>query len=259
VISLRQTCPTGSYCERNTTTPAVCPQGSYCPARTRFSTEFLCPNGTYSDSFSLRNESQCTPCTSGYYCATKGLTAPTGKCREGYFCGGGSSVATPHESGESGLQISYVGETCVESLNTTLNDICPPGHYCPEGSGSPHPCPPGTNSSATNLANVTDCPPCTRGFYCPLSGTVFAVRPCQAGYYCPTGTGALTNDTICPAGAYCPTGSPAPLKCGAGTFQDELGLGQESCQVFIPLLGLHGDSLTVLIFLRPVLLGTTVH
>ena len=222
-------CPSGSYCLYNTTTPVECPPGSYCPDGTRFGTEYLCPNGTYSNSLSLTNVTECTDCTPGYYCGSPGLTAPTAKCREGYFCGGGSSVATPHESGETGFQISYIGETCVETTNTTINDICPPGHYCPVGSDAPVQCPPGTNSSSTGLVNVTDCPPCTRGYYCPLNGTVYAVRDCLAGSYCPAGTGALTNVNLCPTGAYCPTGSPAPELCEPGMYQDEIG--QSSCKV----------------------------
>jgi hypothetical protein len=214
---------------RNSTLPAACPPGSYCPTGSKFATESLCPNGTYSDSYSLKNVTQCTPCTPGHYCATKGLTEPTAKCREGYFCGGGSSVATPHESGESGLQISYVGETCVESLNTTLNDVCPPGHYCPRGSESPVQCPPGTNSSSTGLVNVTDCPPCTVGFYCPMNGTVFATRHCLPGHYCPLGTGPIGNATMCPTGSHCPLGSSTPQLCAAGTYQDEIG--QSTCKV----------------------------
>ena len=206
-----------------------CPPGSYCPEGTRFDTEFLCPNGTYSNNYSLKNVSECTQCTPGYYCGTAGLTEPTGKCREGFFCGGGSSVAAPHESGESGFQISYIGETCVESVNTTINDICPPGHYCPLGSDAPVQCPPGTNSSSVGLVNVTDCPPCTGGFYSDTNGTVFATQACLANYYCPSGTGALGNGTLCPTGAYCPTGSSTPQLCDAGTYQDQIG--QAMCKV----------------------------
>lgn len=163
-----------------------------------------------------------------------GLTEPTGKCREGYFCGGGSSVAAPHESGESGFQISYIGETCVETLNTTLNDICPPGHYCPVGSDAPVQCPPGTNSSSTGLVNVTDCPSCTAGYYCPLNGTVYATRECIPGHYCPLGTGPIGNSTMCPTGAYCPLGSSVPVLCSAGTYQDEIG--KRDCKVVDPEL-----------------------
>ena len=213
----------------NTTTPIICPAGSYCPAGTRYANEFLCPNGTYSDVTGLSDVSNCTACTPGFYCGSKGLTAPTAECSEGYFCGGGSSVITPHDSGKSSYHVSYVGETCVKTLNTTLNDICPPGHYCPEGSSSPTQCPPGTNSSSTGLTMMSNCPPCTRGYYCPLNGTVYATRSCLAGYYCPTGTATLEDSIICPTGAHCPFGSPEPIICPAGSYQNERG--QSTCKV----------------------------
>ena len=140
-------------------------------------------------------------------------------------------MATPHESGASGYQISYVGETCVETLNNTLNDICPPGHYCPVGSDSPVQCPPGTNSSSTGLANVTNCPLCISGYYCPLNGTVYATRKCLPGYYCPSGTSMVGHhpSNVCPTGTACPTGSSHPTICSAGTYQD--ALEQPSCKV----------------------------
>ena len=94
--------------------------------------EYLCPNSTYGEFTSLQHEANCTSCTPGHYCGSPGLTAPTGVCTKGYFCGGQSSVATPHDSGASAFHVSYVGATCVSVKNTTLNDICPPGHYCPQ-------------------------------------------------------------------------------------------------------------------------------
>jgi hypothetical protein len=195
--------------------------------------------------------SNCTSCTAGHYCGSRGLTAPTGQCEQGYFCGGGSSVATPYDTGRTEFQVSYVGGTCEQTLNTTLfelcvtgqyvgdtcvvessiqkNDICPPGHYCPTGSVSPIQCPPGTNSSSVGLTNETDCAACQRGFYCPLNATVFATRQCLPGYYCPTGTGVVNDSILCPTGSHCPLGSPEPTQCLSGTYQDEIG--QSTCKV----------------------------
>ena len=138
-------------------------------------------------------------------------------------------MATPHDSGKSFYHVSYVGDSCVETLNTTLNDICPPGHYCPMGSSSPTQCPPGTNSSSTGLTMKADCPLCTRGFYCPMNGTVYATRKCLAGHYCPSGTATMEDNILCPMGAHCPEGSPEPVICTAGSFQDEIG--QSTCKV----------------------------
>ena len=224
-----QTCPAGSYCLYNSTLPTECPEGSYCPEGTKYANEYLCPNGTYSAVTGLTNITNCTSCTPGYYCGSRGLVSPTNKCAAGYFCGGGSSLSTPFDSGKSGYQISYVGETCVQVVNTTLNDICPAGHYCPEGSVAPIQCPPGTNSSSTGLTKVSDCPPCTKGFYCPLNGTVYATRKCLSTYYCPAGTGSLDDTLLCPVGAHCPFGSNAPVLCSPGTYQDEKA--QATCKV----------------------------
>lgn len=117
-------CPTGFFCTRYS--KALCPLGSYCPVGTR--DQYLCPNGTYGASEGLHNITSCTPCTSGSYCATAGLTAPTGLCEKGYFCGGGSTLATPFGQGSiGGYAITYIGDTCVKAVNSSINDICPPG------------------------------------------------------------------------------------------------------------------------------------
>ena len=130
-------CLSGHYCEVGTTTPVVCPVGHYCPAMTEFATEFPCPPGTYSNRVNLGSEDECTKCTPGSYCEIAGLTSPTGLCSEGFYCGLGSSVSNPHDSDP--FHVSYVGETCVSMNHDAVNDICPPGHYCPEGSSSPIP------------------------------------------------------------------------------------------------------------------------
>ena len=164
------------------------------------------------------------------YCATAGLTAPTGICSAGYFCGGGSSVATPFESANSSYLISYVGDTCVSILNTTkLNDLCPPGHYCPSGSASPVQCPPGTNSSSTGLESASECGSCPAGYYCPHYGTVYATLKCEAGYYCEKGT--ILPSLMCPVGSKCSGGDKVPESCAAGSYQDIVGSG--SCKVTI--------------------------
>ena len=217
-----KSCPSGSYCLDGASSPQACPQGYYCPESTRFGTEHPCPEGTYNDQLSLQSVEECSFCAAGYYCGSSGLTAPTGKCEAGYFCGGGSAVSTPFES--NSYQISYAGETCVKVLNSTVNDMCPPGHYCPEGSSAPVQCPPGTNSSSPGLTKESDCPSCTRGYYCPLNGTVMATRQCLEGYYCPQGTShpSANADLVCPVGSECPLGSILPSLCSIGYYQDEV-------------------------------------
>lgn len=60
-----------------------------------------------------------------------------------YYCTGGSEISTPTNDHSGGL--------------------CPPGHYCPSGSVSPVPCPPGTY---TLQNGATECNICPAGKYC---------------------------------------------------------------------------------------------
>ena len=67
-----------------------CPAGSYCPPGTSFATEFVCPNGTYSNRSNLVSDDQCFPCPPGLYCFGVALTEPTVLlCSAGYYCVGG--------------------------------------------------------------------------------------------------------------------------------------------------------------------------
>jgi hypothetical protein len=100
----------------------------------------------------------------------------------GFFCGGGSVSSTPHES-YSPYVINYIGDTCVESKNDTMNDLCPPGHYCEEGSSSPSPCPQGSNSSSSGLTSAEECGICPGGYRCPDKGTVLARKLCYEGMH----------------------------------------------------------------------------
>ena len=47
-----------------------------------------------------------------------------------------------------------------------IEGVCPPGHYCEEGSGVPTPCPSGTLSDQWGNPNDTYCEQCIAGFYC---------------------------------------------------------------------------------------------
>lgn len=60
---------------------------------------------------------------------------------------------------------------------------CPPGYFCPEGTGArnENPCPAGTyTDDVQGLISIEQCRPCPEGHYCPFRGTVFAV-PCTPG------------------------------------------------------------------------------
>ncbi|KAM4567238.1 uncharacterized protein PAE49_010636 isoform 2-T2 [Odontesthes bonariensis] len=240
-------CQSGYYCmagvnfenpEGNFSTGigGACPQGSYCPAGT--SLPLPCPSGTFSDSLYLADASGCSPCPGGQYCATAGLTRPSGLCQAGTYCPGGDTTSTGSEGG-----------------------LCPSNHYCPEGSASPVPCPAGTYTNLTGTKHATQFP-CPRGYYNPepMTQSLDSCLPCPPGHYCekerltkvsgkckagwfcvsaawnsqPFDLDNYTNaNCLCPAtstggrchmGFYCPLGSSEPIPCPPGTFCNISGL-----------------------------------
>ena len=90
-------CAAGYYCGKGSFTDkptyamdtatenyGPCPKGNYCPANSVTPTK--CPIGTYSNGIGNTNINDCLPCDPGYYCATQGLSLPTGLCDPGYVC-----------------------------------------------------------------------------------------------------------------------------------------------------------------------------
>ena len=84
-------------------------------------------------------------------------------------------------------------------LQPTLNHTggpCPPGNYCPLGTGSPIPCPIGTFTNFTRNTGVNtmivdgkvtpaQCLPCPPGLACDSAGSnLYPVKSCAAGYFC---------------------------------------------------------------------------
>ena len=51
-----------------------------------------------------------------------------------------------------------------------LNDECPVGHYCPEGSDEPIACPEGTFNPTIKLIAEEQCLNCTAGQFCNETG-----------------------------------------------------------------------------------------
>lgn len=159
-----KSCPSGYFCD-NTLAPVVlynssiCPAGFYCPENTTRSNEFPCPVGTFISLTTQGDVSDCQPCTGGDYCDSIGLAAPTGRCSAGYFCVTGATGAAPTQ----GLDA----------------DICPKGFYCPEGTLTPQPCPPGTFNPITGLQRVDQCTDCIGGTYCPTANMVLTGPACE--------------------------------------------------------------------------------
>jgi hypothetical protein len=99
-------CPASFYCFSGA--PVLCPAGSYCPLSSINAT--LCPKGSYSTA----GASNCAPCPAGTFTSATGSISCQ-QCPGGHFCPTNTS--------------SWA----------RLN--CGRGFYCPEGSGSPTPCP----------------------------------------------------------------------------------------------------------------------
>ena len=71
---------------------------------------------------------------------------------------------------------------------------CPPGHYCPEGTGisTSFPCPAGSYFASTRNEAASNCTACTAGSYCETPGLDAVTGPCAAGHYCTGGALAPT-------------------------------------------------------------------
>jgi len=57
--------------------------GKHCAAATSTPTD--CVQGKYSMMTKLVDATYCKACEPGYYCASAGISAPTGPCTPGYF------------------------------------------------------------------------------------------------------------------------------------------------------------------------------
>ncbi|GMH73236.1 hypothetical protein TL16_g06129 [Triparma laevis f. inornata] len=245
--------------------------GYYYPKGTKYETQFPCPQGTYSSNNGNYNISACLNAPGGYYAQGVANTAPTGQCAEGFYCTSASFSSTPAcvpppsgdepcttggpcvasqycPTGSSYPQPCPGGSYCADSsgritglvyagfygkrsmLTATprnvidpdnfelIGDVCPPGHYCGNGSITPGTCPPATFTNVTGNTQINDCKNCLPGYICPTNGTVFPTILCPAGFVCPSGTAMATIQ--CTPGHYCPLGSGVELPCPAGTYQN---------------------------------------
>ena len=139
-------------------------------------------------------------CSAGSYCSSDGLSNVTGPCQAGYFCSGGATIPNP--------------------VNETFGDVCPQGHYCPEGSGAAQACLAGTYTGLYGNQNSSDCLPCTAGQYCPSPGLAAPAGDCDVGWFCPEGmTQPQPSGNQCLAGHSCPQGSPTQTPCPSGSYQ----------------------------------------
>ncbi|XP_078539496.1 uncharacterized protein LOC144824222 [Lissotriton helveticus] len=181
-----------------------CPFGHYCPERTV--SPRPCPVGTLNNATGGSTVESCVPCSSGFFCASAGLSTPTGVCAAGFYCPANFSSISP------------------------MAFLCPKGHFCSSGSAYPVPCPIGQYQPTSGAES---CIPCQPGFYCQVPGEA---ERCPAFSYCPAGAlfpitcpdGTFTpkekiglkdkSECIpCPSGYYC-RGGRRQGRCAAGHF-----------------------------------------
>ncbi|XP_075892173.1 uncharacterized protein LOC142895201 [Nelusetta ayraudi] len=221
-----------------------CPAGHYCPLASV--SPLPCPRATYSNLTKLVSQEHCRPCAPGYYCDAVGLSAPSGRCAEGFFCLEGADRPDPpfrgssggpcpkghycpggsaaprrcplgtisREEGQTSCRACPQGSYCPGSYNGSLSTSfeCPVGHYCPSGTWSEHlyPCPAGSINPHTGMGEAQDCSPCPPGFFCASSGRAVASDLCTAGYYCLSGARSPTPEDGGTTGDRCPEGHYCP-------------------------------------------------
>ncbi|XP_019605139.2 uncharacterized protein LOC109457001 [Rhinolophus sinicus] len=210
-------CPPGFYCEASGTGPtaggpSLCLQGYFCPPGSHSATAHPCPRGTFGPRPGAAAELDCELCPAGMFCSSEGLSQPSGLCHSAHYCTAGAVSPTP---------IKHK----VEAPGLPENDICPPGFFCPRGTGIPVPCRPGFYSSAPGLASEDQCKPCPPGHYCDSPGLSHALEAglCDAGYICLGGSTVPSPSNgihgyRCSPGFHCPPGAHSELPCEPGTF-----------------------------------------
>ncbi|XP_030258688.1 zonadhesin isoform X7 [Sparus aurata] len=199
-------CEAGYYCDMRLANASLlrpCPKGHYCPAGTALPNQHPCPRGSFNPRQHAHSLTDCMHCPAGQYCASVGLSEPTGPCHAGYWCREGASSPSP--------------------LDGLSGSLCPPGQYCPSGTTAPVACPEGSWSNSSGLRVQDDCKPCLGGFYCDSVGLTKPTGPCRRGYYCVEGaiTSTPTDGVTggpCPEGSYCPEGTVQPVPCDPGTY-----------------------------------------
>lgn len=260
-------CPPGKYCPLITPIPVACaispagpfeevecPPGHYCPAFT--SNPVPCPDGTFSETVGNTGPEFCLPCPPGYY--SDAGTEKCAPCTEGYYCPGNSNriicprgTYCPDKFMTQPIGVcTYPGIYTDNSVGRTqlpVCEICPSGHYCPNGLDK-YECPAGTSDSYGRRRWVND-----SSFFNsptrPFTNTARArpydsirdksvsindCKPCYAGTFCKQGKKAEG----CPKGHYCPPNSSEAIPCSdpslckyVGTIHDNNEFDRRYCPV----------------------------
>ena len=110
--------------------------------------------------------------------------------------------------------------TATPDLGDGTGWVCPPGHYCVEGTLYPEQCPNGTYSNSSRNKDISNCHECDPTRFCSENGLTAPDGDCTAGFYCPPGQ-VKGDANPCEPGYFCPKLSDLPRPCPSGTYQDE--------------------------------------
>lgn len=255
-------CYNGYYCTSEATSPTptdgttgnICSAQYYCPAGSSIPTQ--CDTGLFIPYTGASADTECLPCTPGFYCDGDAVT-PLKDCPVGYYCPGGDTSPTyecdrgymcPLNSAEPTLclagtyQPDSIQGTCLTcdagfycNLGAYAQTLCPKGYYCTSGTtyAYQYPCPVGTYNSNIGMSSLADCTDCPGGKYCSTQGAEAYTGLCSAGYYCISSTEVATptdgtTGNICSEGYYCPEGSSSPTDCDAGMYCNQKALSDVS-------------------------------
>ncbi len=73
-----------------------------------------------------------------------------------------------------------LGSTESSPVSQPYGDVCPTGYFCPQGSGSPKPCPVGSFLPEPGASSPSHCHPCPPGKYCLSPG---GTHPTGRGFH----------------------------------------------------------------------------
>ena len=114
-------------------------------------------------------------------------------------------------------------------MNSTTHGVvnpaeCPKGSYCPSNSSHPQKCPKGYFGNSTRRTSLSQCHPCTAGYFCDMEGMTKPKGKCYAGYFCtekaitPTPFNQTEGGRPCDQGYFCVEGSKQQTPCPIGTY-----------------------------------------
>ena len=204
-------CEAGFVCSKFGTKKEECPPGHFCK-NTKFNNYLIYPLSKY-------------------------LVNKPAKCPLGTYCIGGVSDFKLIKDSYNTPQLCILGHLCLKGSKTPLGiGDCLSGHYCPDMTKSPIPCPmrtycpgrgnikfilcePGTYNDKIGMSKCQICPigyicpnsgmlkpePCPNGYYCAKKGLTYPFQYCKAGNVCYKGMKFNFNNRFCFYSRVCET------------------------------------------------------